>query len=224
MGRRPNYQREAVLRASAALFRVKGFHGVSVEDIVETTGLNRFALYEKFGSKEELFYATLQFYHQVMVKQEFLGPLCKDSASLSSVISRLRALQRMNLNPEIRPGCLVVNANIELGGKDERVAAEADCVRTTFREAFEHALTRAQQRGELSGARSAADCASYVALMLQAFFSLGYLSRDAAAQLMARLLEEVDSWKEPGGSRGDSQEEARLAASKFQNARAGIAG
>lgn len=195
MGRRPKYQAEAVLRAAVDLFRLKGFHAVSVEDIVETTGLNRFALYEKFGGKEGLFYDALDYYHEVIVKKGLLGPLYKDSASLVTVISRLRALKRMNLNPGLRPGCLILNANIELGGRDERVAEAAAFVCETFRDAIEHALARAQCRRELSGSVSVGACAGRAALMLQAFFSLGYLSREAADSMITMLLEEVGSWK-----------------------------
>lgn len=201
MARRPNYQLEAVFRKAAALFRAQGFHRVSVDDIVEATGLNRFALYEKFGGKEELFYATLDFYHQVMVKEELLGPLYKATASVDSVLNVLRALDRMNLNPGLRPGCLIINANIELGGADERVAAAAECVGGIFRAAIEHALERANYRGELSGTRLPADCADHATIMLQAFFSLGYISRDDAAKLMARLIDEVVSWRGLPGTR-----------------------
>lgn len=221
MGRRANYQLEAVFRAAAALFRAQGFHRVSVEDLVEATGLNRFALYEKFGGKEELFYATLDFYHQVMVKEELLGPLYQHTASVDSVLKVLRALERMNLNPRLRPGCLIINANIELGGADERVAAAADCVGGIFREAIGHALERADHRGELSGTRSPADRADHATIMLQAFFSLGYISREAAGQLMVRLLDEVASWGRLPGTRAVRLERAPSLAGKFQNARTG---
>lgn len=222
MGRRPKYQAEAVLTAAAGLFRAKGFHEVSVEDIVEATGLNRFALYEKFGGKEGLFYETLDYYHQVVVKKGLLGPLYKDTASVDTLISRLRVLQRMNLNPDLRPGCLIVNANIELGGKDGRVAAAAEFVCATFREAIEHALTRAQCRGELINSLSVKDCASHAALILQAFFSLGYLSRGSADHMMALLLREVAAWKS-APSRGVGPVNKVLSpAGRFQNGRAGL--
>jgi TetR/AcrR family transcriptional repressor of nem operon len=195
MGRRPGYELQAVLRASAALFRTRGFHEVSVPDILAATGLNRFALYEKFGGKEGLFYATLDYYHGVMVKRGLLDPLYRETASAGTLIKRLRMLQRMNLNPELRPGCLIVNANIELGRKDERVAEAARFVGATFREAVGHALARAAHRGELSASKTVEERADYVALMIQAFFSLAFLSRETADRLMTALIEEVRGWK-----------------------------
>lgn len=196
MGRRPAYELEDVYRASVGIFRTRGFHGVSVSDLMEATGLNRFALYEKFGGKEGLFYDTLDYYHRVIVKGELLGPLYRPTASLNSVIHMLRALRRINRNPDNRPGCLIINANIELGGADERVAEAVKFVCGTFREAIEHALVRAEEKGELHGRKPASALARRTALNIQAFFSLAYISREAADELLAQVIEEVDSWRE----------------------------
>jgi TetR/AcrR family transcriptional regulator, transcriptional repressor for nem operon len=195
MGRRPSYEIDDVYRASVTLFRAQGFHQVSVPDLLSATGLNRFALYEKFGGKEGLFYDTLDYYHRVMVRGQLLGPLYRERASVGSVLRMLQMLRRINRDPKSRPGCLIMNANIELGGHDERVAEAVEFVVGTFREAVEHALTRAEQRGELRGPKPAKELAARTALSIQAFFSLAYISRQAADQLLVHLIDEVSTWK-----------------------------
>jgi TetR/AcrR family transcriptional repressor of nem operon len=204
-----------------ALFRAKGFHRVTVEDLVEATGLNRFALYEKFGGKEELFYATIDFYHRVIIKDELLSPLYRDDASVDTVLTALRIMQGINLDPRLRSGCLIINANIELGGMDERVAEAVDGVMATFREAIGHALERSEVRGELSGTRSTADGVEHVVIMIQAFFSLAYISREAANQLMVRLLDEVGSWRGNERPVGGALAWSGPRGGGFQNARTG---
>ena len=52
-----NYER--ILQAAAALFADKGYHGTSMNDIVERSGLSKGAIYGHFESKEHLF-LTLQ--------------------------------------------------------------------------------------------------------------------------------------------------------------------
>ena len=52
-----NYER--ILQAAAALFAGKGYHGTSMNDIVERSGLSKGAIYGHFESKEHLF-LTLQ--------------------------------------------------------------------------------------------------------------------------------------------------------------------
>lgn len=195
MGRRATYELDDVYRGAVGLFKTHGFHQVSVNDLLDATGLNRFALYEKFGGKEGLFYDTLDFYHQVIVRDELLGKLYRESASLDAILRMLRALRRINANPGNRPGCLVMNANIELGGQDERVVEAADYVIGTFREAIEHALRRAEERGDLAPVGKPSDLAARAGLMIQGFFSLAYISREAADQFIAQFIREVQGWK-----------------------------
>lgn len=195
MGRRPTYDLDEVLRGSAMLFKQQGFHQVSVNELLKATGLNRFALYEKFGGKEGLFYDTMDFYHQVMVRGELLGPLYKPSARLSSIVQMLRVMRRINRNPDTRPGCLIMNANIELGGADERVADGVEFVIGTFREATCHALENAAERGELDGSESPEALSARLALQIQAFFSLAYISREAADRFLLQMVDEVESWR-----------------------------
>jgi TetR/AcrR family transcriptional regulator, cholesterol catabolism regulator len=51
----PNRQRmDAILRAAAELFRERGFHGASVQDIAARVGMRKGNLYNYVSSKEEL--------------------------------------------------------------------------------------------------------------------------------------------------------------------------
>ena len=195
MGRRQTYERPDVLRAATALFQAQGFHGVSVEDIISDTGLNRFAIYEKFGGKEGLFYDTLDFYLDVIIRQQLLGPLCQDNVSLDVVLDRLRIMQHINQDGSRRSGCLIVNANIELGGTDPRVTAAVESLVSAFRAALTHALRCSERRGELAPGRSVPERAEHLVTQIQAFFALAYISRATAAALMASLIEDVAGWR-----------------------------
>lgn len=46
------------------LFIRKGYDHASIEDVVQATGLNRYALYQNFGGKRELLLAALQRHHE----------------------------------------------------------------------------------------------------------------------------------------------------------------
>jgi TetR/AcrR family transcriptional repressor of nem operon len=216
MGRQPGYRVDDVLRAAVAVFRAEGFHRTSVEALVTGTGLNRFALYEKFGGKEGLFYATLDFYHHVMIEDELLAPLYQPGASLDSVLEMLATMRDINADVSLRSGCLIVNANTELGGQNARVALTAEAVMATFRHAIDHALTCAQQRGGLRKQGSIPEAADYIVVMIRAFFSLAYISREAADRLAAALIKEVGSWR-----KAPRDAPARGPAA-FQNAGAGL--
>lgn len=198
MGRRPTYNRVEVLRRATALFQARGFHRVSVKDLIRATGINRFAIYEKFGGKEELFYETLDYYHQVTIKEQLLGAMQRDDASLDTLLRMLSVLRDIGKDETRRSGCLIVNANIELGGMDERVAKTADSVIDSFREAAAHTLACANRARGLRAEKLPRSCADHIAIQIQAFFALAYISRDVADRLIIALIAEVESWRAAG--------------------------
>ena len=52
--------RDRVLEAAGKLFREKGFHGASVEEIADDAGFSRGVIYSQFGSKDDLFLALTE--------------------------------------------------------------------------------------------------------------------------------------------------------------------
>ena len=56
--RRRQHTRDLLLDAAEEVFAKKGFEGASLEEIAETAGYTRGAIYKHFGSKEELFLAA----------------------------------------------------------------------------------------------------------------------------------------------------------------------
>jgi AcrR family transcriptional regulator len=52
--RRRQRTREALLDAAASVFAKRGFHGASLDEIAETAGYTRGAIYKHFADKEEL--------------------------------------------------------------------------------------------------------------------------------------------------------------------------
>ena len=52
--RRRQRTREALLDAAATVFAQRGFHGASLDEIAETAGFTRGAIYKHFADKEEL--------------------------------------------------------------------------------------------------------------------------------------------------------------------------
>lgn len=202
MGRPRSYDREEVLRRAVRMFRFRSFHAVSVREIVETTSLNRFAIYEKFGGKSELFYACLDFYLESAVKRDLLGPLAGDQGTFDGLMALLARLRANNLNPDMPAGCLIVNASIEFGGADERVERIHDAFRAALRQAFLPALRDADARAEQQDARSVERRADYLVAMINAFMVLRHVSRAAAEEHIVAVIDEVTTWSRKRGVNG----------------------
>ena len=56
--RRRELTRTTLIAAAAEVFARRGFEGASLEEIAETAGFTRGAIYKTFGNKEELFFAV----------------------------------------------------------------------------------------------------------------------------------------------------------------------
>ncbi len=62
--RRVEHTRTLLLDAAEELFARKGFSGAALEDIADTAGYTRGAIYAHFGGKEELFLALIERHRQ----------------------------------------------------------------------------------------------------------------------------------------------------------------
>jgi AcrR family transcriptional regulator len=58
--RRRELTRNTLIDAAADVFSKRGFHAASLEEIAETAGFTRGAIYKNFEDKEELFYAVIE--------------------------------------------------------------------------------------------------------------------------------------------------------------------
>jgi len=58
--RRRELTRSTLIGAAADVFAKRGFHAASLEEIAETAGFTRGAIYKNFENKEELFFAVIE--------------------------------------------------------------------------------------------------------------------------------------------------------------------
>lgn len=92
--RRRQLTRDVLIDAAAQVFARRGFEGASLEEIAETAGYSRGAIYKNFGGKEELFLAVNQRFNERMLA--FFGELIDerglrmDSASVPELAAQWR--------------------------------------------------------------------------------------------------------------------------------------
>lgn len=197
MGRPLAYEPTEVLSRAADLFRSLGFGGASIQGIVDATGMSRFSIYDRFGSKEGLFYSALEFYVETRVRHGLLVPLREPGAALAELLELFARLRSLALRPGEPAGCLIVNASLELGGGDMRVESILADYSSALREAFLLALSNAHQKAELRPGRSLQGRAEYLVSMANAFMVLTHASRRAADDFMQAVLTELDGWRQP---------------------------
>jgi AcrR family transcriptional regulator len=105
--------RRRALDAARALFSERGYEATSIQDVLNTSGLSRGALYHHFANKAELFTAVLE-----DVEAEILTDLAARAGEAGSYreavrIGALGFLERM-LDPAVR-SIVLINAPAALG-------------------------------------------------------------------------------------------------------------
>jgi len=134
-----------ILSAAARIFREKGYHGTSVQDIAEAVGLLKGSLYHYIRSKEQL------------LARLFEGSLGDTIAELETIAAR-DASPRARLRDMVRVYVMSVTANLDAVGIYLREwrslpapeLARVRARRRAMRRLFEDVITEGIRRHELS--------------------------------------------------------------------------
>ncbi len=184
MARPREFEVDQALRDAAEVFRTKGYHAASLEDLTQGTGLAKGSLYKAFHDKKSLFLGAFVLY-ATENRQRFVetleapgSPKQAIRATLVGYVERARATGGS-------AGCLITNTAVELGVGDAEIAAE---VRLSFQRRtalLEAAVRRAQGAGEVAASKDARALAEFLELVVQGLRVLVKTNPDEAALLRA---------------------------------------
>lgn len=192
MVRTKEFDPDAVLQRALELFWERGYEATSMSDLVEQLGIGRASIYATYGGKRELYLKALDRYLEsrdpiVVERLSQPGPVLPAvRALLDDYVAEVLADQRCR-------GCMVVNAAVELAGRDRRVARGVQASWDTVETALVSALTRARAQGEIAGERDPRALARLILVVMQGIRVLGRADpdagrlHDAAGQAMAAL-------------------------------------
>lgn len=139
MGRKPAFDRDAVLFAAANAFRKHGYRDVSIADLAQATGIVAGSIYNAFGDKAALFRAALHAYVHGFVAQRLQRHAGGD-ATLEDLEQLFLSVLEAPLDDGF--GCLVNNSIIEFGREDGIASADIDETLAMVREAIGRVLDR----------------------------------------------------------------------------------
>jgi TetR/AcrR family transcriptional repressor of nem operon len=146
VARTKEFEPLAALDAATELFWRKGYEAASMRELLDAMDIGRGSFYDTFGDKHTLFLSALDRFQEVRtswVEEVLLG----DGLGGIEAVLRESLLGLYQFQP--RRGCLLANSAVELAPHDPEVAAKvSDYIRLTG-DAFEGALERARDRGEI---------------------------------------------------------------------------
>lgn len=161
MARHCDFDRDAAVDSAVDTFWGGSYNATSTEALCETMGVSRSSLYNTFGSKARLYQESLSRYAEQKdaERRTYLEMSGTGRERLRRLLSDVLGQQRAF--PD-RRCCLIVNAVVEVGSADERVAEMARANLSEFRRLLADLIIAGQCDGSIRADRSAEDCAQLV--------------------------------------------------------------
>jgi TetR/AcrR family transcriptional regulator, transcriptional repressor for nem operon len=156
--------RQRILEQAASLFNDRGYHAVTVGDLMTSTGLQKGGIYNHFDSREDLVLAAYDHNADVLrsMLAEALDGRRHAAARLHAIVGVFRDFAN---DPPYPGGCPTLNTSVQSRGVDPRLHAKAQSVlHELLDELFGRVVARGVERGELvAGTDPAAVASVFVA-------------------------------------------------------------
>jgi TetR/AcrR family transcriptional repressor of nem operon len=160
MARKKEYNREDILDLATNLFWQKGFKATSMSELVKATGLNKYSMYEEFGSKDGLFKEAI-FTYINKIQKDNIALLSKEPLGLSNIEGFL--LNRINYaTSKESKGCMVINTLAEKESISQEIFADIEMILFNYEEEVLRCLQSAQDIGDISASKDLNILAKYI--------------------------------------------------------------
>jgi TetR/AcrR family transcriptional repressor of nem operon len=166
MARPREFEVDQALRDAAEVFRHKGYHAASLDDLTMGTGLAKGSLYKAFHDKKTLFLEALDLYARES-RGRFEETLNAPGSPREAIRQTLVGYIERMRTASGTAGCLLTNTAVEVGHQDDDISQH---VRDSFRRRialFEAAVRRAQDAGEIDPAKDTRALAEFLELTVQ---------------------------------------------------------
>lgn len=147
MARPREFKPETVLDAALDLFWRKGYKACSMADVVKSSGVARYGLYQAFKDKDQLYCAALLQYKE-RLRERFIKPFCSRRSDFKSLVEHFD-LMLEQLESVEHHGCFAHQAAIERASQDPNVDRIVSGIFEEAKDAYRLILKNALSDGEV---------------------------------------------------------------------------
>jgi TetR/AcrR family transcriptional repressor of nem operon len=177
---------EQALQKAMQTFWARGYEATSMQDLVDTMGINRGSLYATFGDKRSLFLQALKLYGAVH-RKAWTDALAARTTPRGAILGAFDGAISAVLQDGSRDGCLVVNTALELSAHDDEIAAEVADSLGEMERFFRTMIEAGQKAGEIPASLRPAETAR---ALLGLFVGLRVLARSRPEPKLLRAIAE----------------------------------
>ncbi|MEM9989883.1 MAG: TetR/AcrR family transcriptional regulator [Pseudomonadota bacterium] len=149
-----------IVERATELFWRNGYEGVSIEDIVKETGVNRYALYQSFGGKKGIFFACIDGYCED-AKMHMLDLLAEPGKKAFDAI-RESVVEKLCDGHMVDAGCLMTTTAVDIAPKDPEVAELMQSHTAELKAMLQASLSRAQAEGDIAPTQNLASISEII--------------------------------------------------------------
>jgi TetR/AcrR family transcriptional repressor of nem operon len=171
-GRPREFDIDEAVRDAIEVFRSHGYHGTSVQNLIEGTGLARGSLYKAFHDKRSLFLAALDHYTAASL-QRLADGLSAPGPAKAAIRETLMGYARRAAEQQGRRGCLITAAAMEMMPEDVEVGALITRMFRRLEDLFAAAIIRGQVAGEIPSGYDERAIARHLVCTIQGLRVLG---------------------------------------------------
>lgn len=180
MGRPREFDTETALESAMQVFWSKGYEATSLAELIGAMGISKSSFYDTFGSKHELYVATLDRYQERFARRGLRARIKAGGGGRRGIVAVFeRLVAEMSAGGE-RRGCFINNAAVELAGHDPQCCARVEDGFACMTAAFQDALIEARRRGEIGPGHDVEALASYLTASLNGLLVLAKGAADRA--------------------------------------------
>ena len=162
MARPREFDTIEALDLAVELFSAKGYHATSLHGLLGAMRVSKSSFYDTFGSKHDLYVMSLGRYIEHVVPT-VVAKLKGEGSGRAAIVGTFADLVRQLVDPEGWRGCFLVSSAVDMAPHDEQVARQVRAGQDQIEAAFNDAVCRAQEAGEISPARDTRTLARFLA-------------------------------------------------------------
>jgi TetR/AcrR family transcriptional regulator, transcriptional repressor for nem operon len=159
MARSVEFNECEIIEKAMNVFWEKGYHGTSMQDLVDAMQINRSSLYNTIGDKHCLFIKCVTTYAEAGLK-ETREKIARESSALQALINIIRDKAAWVVDCE--KGCLGVKTIFEIAPEDSEVRKVLTRNHELYLQQMTELIQKAIDNGELDGSEDASLLAEYI--------------------------------------------------------------
>ena len=166
------------------VFWSRGYESTSMQDLVDTMGINRGSLYATFGGKRSLFLLALRRYDDIH-RKACVEELTATRSPRAAILQAFEAAIAAVLDAGSRDGCLLVNTALELSPHDPEISDIVGQGLAEMEQFFGAMIGEGKKVGEIADRIDPVDTGR---ALLSLFIGLRVLSRSRPEEALLRSI------------------------------------